>query len=152
MLAVFGDPSHVEDEFSFNFSFGGQGLFSLDSEWCQYDVTFFITSVSLDEESAFFQKTINGDLFALPVIDSMIVEFLKEVGGSLIIADSFDELSLSFIILVGDEILEIPVDSGNDTGQSKGKEDSGSGSSDANNLTLCGLNELISQNKLHYLL
>jgi hypothetical protein len=121
MLAVFGDPSHFEDEFLFNFSFGGQDLFSLNSEWCQYDVTLLITSVSLDEESAFFQKTINGDLFALPIIDSMIVEFLKEVGGSLIVADSLDELYLSFIILIGDVILEILVDSGNDTGQNQKK-------------------------------
>jgi hypothetical protein len=121
MLAVFGDPSHVEDKFSLYFSFGGQGLVSLDSKRCQYDITFFITSVSLNEESALFQKTVNSDLLALPFIDSMIIEFLKEVSGSLVLADSLDQLFLSFIILIGDQILEIPVDSGDQTAQSQGK-------------------------------
>jgi hypothetical protein len=144
MLAVFGDPSHVKDKFSFYFSFGAQGLISLDSKRCQYDITLFITSVSLNEEPAFFQNTVNSDLLALPVIDSMIVEFLKEVSGSLIVADSLDELSLSLIILIGDKILDIPVNSRDHTCQNKRQEDSGDWLTYANELTLFCSYDLIS--------
>ena len=48
MLAVLGDPTQVKNEFSFDFSLDWQSLISLNGEWSEDDVTFFITSVSLD--------------------------------------------------------------------------------------------------------
>jgi hypothetical protein len=122
MLAVFWNPSHVEDKFTLNLSLGSKRLVSLDSERCQYDVTLFITSVSLDKEAAFLQNTIKGDFFALPVIGFVVVEFLKKIRSSLFVAYSLNKLSLSLIVLIGNEILEIPVDTCNNTGQSQGKQ------------------------------
>jgi hypothetical protein len=94
----------------------------LDSERCQYDVTLFITSVSLDKEAAFLQNTVKGDFFALPVIGFMVVEFLKKIRSSLFVAYSLNKLSLPLVVLIGNEILEIPVDTCNNTGQSQRKQ------------------------------
>jgi hypothetical protein len=121
MFAVFGNPTHVEDKLSLNFSFGSQGLVSLNSEWSQDNVTLFITSISLDKETAFLQNAINGDFFALPVVGLIVVEFLKKISSSLFVTYSIHKLSLSLVFLFGNETLEIPVDACNNTGQSEGK-------------------------------
>ena len=106
MFAVFGYPAHVEDKLALNFSFGGDGFVSLNSERSKNDITLLISSVSFDKESSFLQNTIESDFFALPVIGFTIVERVKEVFRGLIVIDSINELSLSLVLLIGDIVLE----------------------------------------------
>lgn len=55
MFAVLGDPSEVENKLPFDFTFGGEGSVSFDSERSQDNITFFITSIALNQESTILQ-------------------------------------------------------------------------------------------------
>lgn len=85
VLAVLWDPAQVKDKLSFDLSLGVESFVLLDCKRSKDDITFFITSVSLDKESSVLQGTIKCDLLALPVISSVEVEGVNEVACSLIV-------------------------------------------------------------------
>ena len=86
----------------------------MDGERCQNNITLFITSVSLDKESAVLQCTVKGNFFTLPVVGSVVVKSLQEASCCLIIRYSVNKLFLSLVLLIGNEILEEVIDSGSD--------------------------------------
>lgn len=102
MLAVLGNPSQVNDKFSFSFSFGTEGLVFLDGERSEHDVPFFVTSASLDEESTILDSSIDGDFLTLPVVSLSVVKRVQEILSSLIVRNPVDKFSLSLILLFGD--------------------------------------------------
>ncbi len=122
MFAVFWDPAQIQNEFTFDFSLCGKGLISLNSERSENDVTLLIASASLDEESTVLKCTVDCDFFAFPVIGFVVVEFVKEICGGLLVWDSVNELSLSLIILWSNKVLEVVIYSSDDACQSQGNK------------------------------
>lgn len=85
VLAVFRDPTQVENKLAFDFSLGCKWSVFLDSEGSKDNVTLFITSVSLDKESTVLECSIECDFLALPVVGCVVVECMNEISGDFFV-------------------------------------------------------------------